>query len=263
MVESICPRGTPTPLTLFHGSSLQEATFERSEDGSYRYAMTPEMLDSPESYMLVVVCNESVFVENMAAEIHLDDSNLRTLSFEIPEGSKLSSAEIGVIDVDDDSYLIADIPLPADGSIKLAPCTYNVYFTGTVDGIDINTFAVVDVTQGDQTVNISDYVRTYTFQIIGSDGQQFSAQLLVYYSESDVWRLLSMDYAFDAATSSLSCWVDSPVQLADLDEANAAYTLVYASNKAFFGSGSRRRRLRTAYRCIGAAGSCRSRLCGS
>ncbi len=225
--------------------------------------MTPEMLDSPESYMLVVVCNESVFVENMAAEIHLDDSNLRTLSFEIPEGSKLSSAEIGVIDVDDDSYLIADIPLPADGSIKLAPCTYNVYFTGTVDGIDINTFAVVDVTQGDQTVNISDYVRTYTFQIIGSDGQQFSAQLLVYYSESDVWRLLSMDYAFDAATSSLSCWVDSPVQLADLDEANAAYTLVYASNKAFFGSGSRRRRLRTAYRCIGAAGSCRSRLCGS
>ena len=98
-----------------------------------------------------------------------------------------------------------DIPLRAKGSIKPAPFTYNVYFRGTVDGIDINTFAVVDVTQGDQTVNISDYVRTYTFHIIGSDEQQFSAQLLVYYSESDVWRLLSMDYAFDAAASSLSC----------------------------------------------------------
>lgn len=195
--------------------------------------MTPEMLDSPESYKLVVVCNESVFVEKIAAEIHLDDSNLRTLSFEFPEASGVSTAKIGLVDLDDGSYFRVDIPLPAKGSIKLAPCKCTVNLTGTVDGIDINTFSVADVTQGDQTVNISDYVRTYTFQIIGSDEQQFSAQLLAYYSESDVWRLLSMDYAFDAATSSLSCWVDSPVQLADLDEADAAYMLVYASNKAF------------------------------
>lgn len=77
--------------------------------------MTPEMLDSPESYMLVVVCNESVFVEKMAAEIHLDDSNLRTLSLEAPEGSELLAAGIGSIDVDDDSHLIVNIPLPAEG----------------------------------------------------------------------------------------------------------------------------------------------------
>lgn len=113
--------------------------------------MTPEMLDSPESYMLVVVCNESVFVEKMAAEIHLDDSNLRTLSLEAPEGSELSAAEIGSIDVDDDSHLIVNIPLPAEGSIKLAPCKYFVYFTGAVDGIDIDTFAVVNIAQADQT----------------------------------------------------------------------------------------------------------------
>lgn len=42
-----------------------------------------------------------------------------------------------------------------------------------------------------------------------------------------------MDYAFDATTGLLSCCVDSPVQIADLDEADAAYMLVYASNKAF------------------------------
>lgn len=195
--------------------------------------MTPEMLDSPESYMLVVVCNESVFVEKMAAEIHLDDSNLRTLSLEAPEGSELSAAEIGSIDVDDDSHLIVNIPLPAEGSIKLAPCKCFVYFTGTVNGIDIDTFAVVDVAQGDQALDISDFVRTFAFQIAGGDEQQFSAQLLAYYSEPDAWRLLPMDYAFDATTGLLSCCVDSPVQIADLDEADAAYMLVYASNKAF------------------------------
>lgn len=172
--------------------------------------MTPEMLDSPESYMLVVVCNESVFVEKMAAEIHLDDSNLRTLSLEAPEGSELSAAEIGSIDVDDDSHLIVNIPLPAEGSIKLAPCKYFVYFTGTVNGIDIDTFAVVDVAQGDQALDISDFVRTFAFPIAGGDEQQFSAQLLAYYSEADAWRLLPMDYAFDATTGLLSCCVVAP-----------------------------------------------------
>lgn len=42
-----------------------------------------------------------------------------------------------------------------------------------------------------------------------------------------------MDYAFDATTGLLSCCVDSPVQIADLDEADAAYMHAYVSNKAF------------------------------
>lgn len=227
------PEGYTNPeFTLLRYGLSQSAEFEQAEDGSYRFALTPDMVEYSEEYQVVVACSEGIFVEDMSAKIHLDDSNFRTLSFEVPEGSELSTAKIETIELGD-SNCYANIPLPTEGSVKLTPGKYSVNLAGTVDGIDFSSYVDVDLSESDQVLTIGDYVRKYEFQIVGSDGQWFSPRLLIHDPESGYWNQMYLDNSFDVTTGLLSCWISDSFQLSDLNEADAAYILVSSSNAAF------------------------------
>jgi hypothetical protein len=156
------------------------------------FTMSKTIYDDMENYIIFVIANNAIIYKNLVDDktLSLDDCN--TLTF--AEDELLYIEEIDLVSVDD-MYVYSW--LYSDNSIELAPAKYNfrayVYYMNEYKNIEFE----VDMTQGDQTVDLSSYINTYSFEF--ADEIESSPYAVMYYNYdySDEWYQLYLNTYFD------------------------------------------------------------------
>lgn len=232
--EISLPEGYSNPsFYVFRYGTRHYISFEQVEGSAniYRGPLEPGMSEG-DGYQIVVACDEAVFVTALAPNITLDDSDLHTLTFEVPEGCELKAATINSVDIDGDTCTLL-LPLSKTDSIKLAPQLYALSLSGTANGVEFHSTLEVDLSQSDQTLDISDFTRSYEFQIVGSTDTYFSAQLVCINEDEDSRYYYYPMTSYDVDSGLLTCKMGDWYSISKLEQATSAYLIITSSKEAF------------------------------
>lgn len=212
------------------GSVRQNCEPIQAEDGSYSFLKTVDMYENPENYTLVVQYDSGLLTKSLeenGSTINTEDGNTFTLNTD--QTDRISSVRIV-----NAGSLYLNASMPVSGQLTLTPGTYTVsvsvylggqvYFSRTLD---------LDLSSGDQAVNLRDLVTEYTFRMEGSTATNYRAAIYYRNAGSSYWYNQGMSTVFDESSRILKCYVTSSYALDRIEQAEEVRIVVSSDDEVY------------------------------
>lgn len=222
---------TDPQISIYDSSSVrQNCEPVKAEDGTYSFLKTIDMYENPDEYTLVIRYGSGLLtrsLEENGGVISTEDCHTFTLDLDATD--RISG--IRIVNAGD---LYLSVNMPASGQLTLTPGTYTlsavvylggqIYFSRTMD---------VDLSNGDQSVNLRDLVTEYTFQMEGSTAAGYNAEIYYRNAGSDYWSNQRMSTIFDESSRILKCYVTSAYSVERIEQAEEVRIVVSSEEEIY------------------------------
>ena len=212
------------------GSVRQDCEPVQAEDGSYSFLKTADMYENPENYTLVVQYDSGLLTKSLEendSTINTEDGNTFTLN--TGQTDRISSVRIV-----NAGSLYLNASMPVSGQLTLTPGTYTVSVSVYLGGqVYFSRALDLDLSSGDQAVNLRDLVTEYTFRMEGSTATNYRATVYYRNAGSSYWYNQGMSTIFDKSSRILKCYVTSSYALDRIEQAEEVRIVVSSDDEVY------------------------------
>lgn len=216
---------------IFDGTDYTELSCELLENREYRFKKTLDMNNNPENYRFLIQYDSGtgLLVQDILKNhLQITAESSRTVTFEKRKAAK--NAVITRIEVQKAGDAYVYFELPAAESVSLLPGAYVLSVSGYVGSEQFNRSVEVDMTQGNQTVALDEFVLSYYFKMEGTDTTEWKARISYRNQGSTYWDSEELSTLFDVGTGILKCYT-SDTSVAE--QADAAVLVIYSDSEVF------------------------------
>lgn len=222
---------TDPQFSIYDSSSVrQNCEPVKAEDGTYSFLKTIDMYENPDEYTLVIRYGSGLLTRSLEENGGvISTEGCHTFTLDLDETDRISS--IRIVNAGD---LYLSVNMPAFDQLTLTPGTYTlsavvylggqIYFSRTMD---------VDLNDEDQSVNLRDLVKEYTFQMEGSTAAGYNADIYYRNAGSDYWSNQRMSTIFDESSRILKCYVTSAYSVERIEQAEEVRIVVSSEDEIY------------------------------
>ena len=122
---------------------------------------------------------------------------------------------------------------PTASTFTFTPGYYEVEFEGDPEGLRFSTSATVNLSAGDQTIDISDYILVYEFNVEDAADTWYNGQVCYRQADDKYWSSYRLDSSQNTETGRLTCTTTYPRLVEEINESDEAYLIIYSDTALY------------------------------